>query len=308
IDVVGTASNGTDALARIEQHDPDVITLDLTMPELDGLGVLRALQGRARPRVIVVSISSIETELGVTALSLGAVDVIAKPTALASDRLRELSDELIAKVFAAAANLIEPPPMAATTPVVAGGQATLVMIGASTGGPQALTRLVAALPATMPVPVVIVLHIPIGYTEGIAARLNAVSPLSVIEASDGLELSPGRVVIARAGRQLRIERAGDRLVARLASAPVHDFMPSVNELFTSGAAAAGRGALGIVLTGMGDDGLIGARAIAAAGGQLLTEAAASCVVYGMPRCVFEAGLGASAVSLERMAEEILRRV
>ena len=306
IDVVATARDGRDALERIAALDPDVITLDLTMPELDGIGVLRALAGRPRPRVLVVSISSIETELGVEALALGAAAVLTKPTAFASDRLHELGDELIAKVMAVSrARLAELQLPARPRPVHAAVQ--LIMVGTSTGGPQALTVLMAGLPAGLSAPVAVALHIPFGYTRALAARLDKLTPLQVVEAHDGLELVPGLVALARGGMHLRIERDGAVLRARLTALPFEAFVPSVNELFRSGAAAVGAGALGVVLTGMGDDGLEGARTIASAGGSLLTEAASTCVVYGMPRCVYEADLGAEAVPLDQMAREIARR-
>jgi len=307
IEVVGTSRDGRDALERIALLDPDVVTLDLSMPELDGLGVLRALAARPRPRVIVVSMSGIDSELGVEALALGAVDVIAKPTSVASDRLYELGGELIAKVIACAQVAIEAAagPALVTRP---GKPVRLVMVGTSTGGPQALTRLLSTLPKLLSVPVVMVLHIPVGYTEALAQRLDRVSPIDVVEAHDGLVLRPGLAVLARAGMQLGIERIGDALHVRLSTNPIETFMPSVNHMFLTGAAAVGDGALGVVMTGMGDDGLIGATAIAAAGGALLTESVATCVVYGMPRAVFEAGLGATSVPLDGLAGEIVRRV
>lgn len=307
IDVVATARDGRDALDRIAELDPDVITLDLTMPELDGIGVLRALAGRRRPRALVVSISSIETDLGVEALALGAADVITKPTALASDRLSELGDELVAKVLAVARDAIAPVAEPPRPAVARDRAAELVMIGTSTGGPQALTVLIGGLPAELRAPVAVVLHIPSGYTQALAARLDRLTALRVVEAHDGIELVPGLVVIARAGMHLHVERAGGALRGRLAALPARTFVPSVDELFRSGAAAVGGGALGVVLTGMGDDGLLGARAIAAAGGSLLTEAASTCVVYGMPRSVYDAGLGAHAVPLDQMAQEIAAR-
>jgi two-component system chemotaxis response regulator CheB len=307
IDVVATARNGSDGLERIAELDPDVITLDLTMPEVDGLAVLRALAGRKRPRTLVVSISSIDTELGIEALALGAVDVITKPTALASERLTELGDELIAKVIAVSAEAVAPALPVERARSALRRPAELIMVGTSTGGPQALTMLIAGLPAQLRAPVAVVLHIPADYTHALAARLDKLTPLRVVEAHDGLELVPGIVAVARGGLHLHVERVGAALRARLAPLPVLPFVPSVNELFGSGAAAVGAGALGVVLTGMGDDGLQGARAIAAAGGSLLTEAASTCVVYGMPRSVFDAGLGAEAVPLDRMAQEIAER-
>jgi len=309
IDVVATARDGADALDRIAALDPDVITLDLTMPTVDGLAVLRALAGRPRPRAIVVSISTIDSEIGAEALTLGAVDLIAKPTALANDRLHEIGEQLVATVLAVAAGLAPPVPavVAPVTRVSVGLGAELIMIGTSTGGPQALTRLISALPASLAAPVAMVLHIPPGYTASLAQRLDKISALEVMEAEDGLELRVGRVVLARGGLHLRVERVADRLVARLGQPTARQFTPSVDELFESGAAVVGARALGVVLTGMGDDGLVGARLIAAAGGALLTESSSSCVVYGMPRCVYEAGLGAVDVPLDLMAEEIAKR-
>jgi two-component system chemotaxis response regulator CheB len=310
IDVVGTARDGQDGLERISTLDPDVVTLDLTMPGIDGIAVLRELQGRARPRVIVVSISTIDTDVGAEALALGAIDLITKPTALATDRLHEIGVDLVAKVLAASAGYYQPLPIAHASPGIRKSCAPveLIMLGTSTGGPQALTLLTAALPATLAVPMAIVLHIPAGYTKALAARLDHSSAIDIVEAEDGLELRPGLVVLARGGMHLRVERDGHVLRARIGMLPVRSFTPSVDELFLSGAAAVGPGALGVVLTGMGDDGLIGSQAIAAAGGSLITESASTCVVYGMPRCVDEAQLGATSVPLDRIAMEITRRV
>lgn len=309
IDVIGTARDGDDALAQIAERDPDLVTLDLTMPNKDGLEVLRALQGKQRPRVLVVSVSTIDSVPGVEALALGAIDIISKPTSLASDRLYELGTELVGKVLAATAVHVAVVPAAVpmTTPAL-GGPVELVMIGTSTGGPQALTRVLAALPADLDAAVAVVLHIPIGYTEGLAKRLDQACPLEVIEAYEGVELKPGRVVLAKAGQHLKIRRANDRLIGHLEASPVRAHTPAVDELFTSGAQACGAKCLGVVLTGMGDDGLQGAHAISAAGGSLLTEAASSCVVYGMPRVVFEAGIGARQATLDNIATEIVNHV
>jgi two-component system chemotaxis response regulator CheB len=308
IDVLGTAQDGREALERIAALDPDVVTLDLTMPELDGLGVLRALAGRARPRVIVVSISSIESELGAEALALGAIGLVAKPTALASDRLHEISHELVATVLAAAAEPMASPSVPLPAPSRRATRAELVMIGTSTGGPQALTKLLSTMPASFAAPITMVLHIPAGYTEALAQRLDALSELHVVEARDGLELRAGLVVLAAGGSHLHIERSDGVLRARVSPLPILPFRPSVDEMFRSGARAMGNRALGVVLTGMGDDGLAGSREVARAGGTLLTEAAETCVVYGMPRCVFEADIGARAVPLHGMTEEIVKHV
>lgn len=305
IDVVGVARDGRDALDKIAGLDPDIVTLDLTMPELDGLEVLRQLHARPRPRprVIVVSISTIDSEPGAEALALGAIDLISKPTALASDRLAEIGSALIGKILATIPLPVAPVPPAIATSVL---PAELVMIGTSTGGPQALTRVLAGLPADLHAPVTIALHIPVEYTGSLAARLDRSSPLHVVEAEDGMPIERGMAVLARGGSHLRVEGTRGALRARVDPLPLRPFAPSVDELFTSGTRSVGKGALGVVLTGMGDDGLAGARAIVAAGGRLITESVTTCVVYGMPRCVDEAGLGAVSVPLEGIAKEIVR--
>lgn len=313
LEVVGIARDGLEALEKIAELAPDVVTLDLVMPNLDGLGVLRALPPEGGPRVVVVSISDADSALGIEALQRGATDLVQKPTALATDRLYELSSELVAKVINAARSRkvsIEP----AATPVelrargVGSSGVRLIVVGTSTGGPQALTRLLTALPRDLPCAVAVALHIPAGYTEALARRLDEACAVRVFEAWDGAPIPPGSVAIARGGAHLRvIDRAGT-LTARVGPDPTEaPFCPSVNVLFES-AAALGPAALGVVLTGMGDDGLLGARAIHAAGGLILSEAESSSVVYGMPRVVREAGLAVAEARIEGMAEAILRYI
>ncbi|WP_438043374.1 chemotaxis-specific protein-glutamate methyltransferase CheB [Sorangium sp. So ce128] len=314
IEVVDTAMDGLDALEKIARYKPDVVTLDLVMPNLDGLGVLASLPREGAPRVIVVSSAEADSDLGVRALQQGATDLVEKPTALATDRLFGLADELVRKVLAAAeakVHRVEPPPAPPPAPgaIPALSRTQVVVIGASTGGPLALTRLLAAMPAGFPAPIVVALHIPPGYTESLARRLDDGSALSIVEASDDLPLRPGLVVLARGGTHLAVRRnlacASVRFVAT-ASASL--YCPSVDLLFASAAAEFGPGVLGVVLTGMGDDGLAGSRAIRAAGGRVLAEAESSCVVYGMPRRVLEAGLAAAAAPLDQMPAAILRHL
>ena len=312
-EVVAIARDGLDALERIAELAPDVVTLDLVMPNLDGVGVLEALKSLPRrPEVVVVSMAGEDSELGVAALAAGAFDVVKKPTALPTGRFLELAGELCEKVEAAGRRRprVAPSPEAAPSLRAAttreAGTVRLVVIGASTGGPQALTQLLRALPADFPVPIAIVLHMPEGYTEAFAHRLDTDCALEVREATEGLLLRPGAVVIARAGVHLAlVPNGGASLVAELGVVPVDTpHRPSVDVLFESAARARGAGVLGVVLTGMGSDGLVGSRAIRAAGGQVLTEAEQSCVVYGMPRSVVEAGLSSAAAPIERMASLI----
>ncbi|TSC20943.1 chemotaxis-specific protein-glutamate methyltransferase CheB [Corallococcus sp. Z5C101001] len=308
LEVVGTARDGLDALERVAELKPDVITLDLVMPALDGPGFLRALSGMPdAPRVVVVSSADADSDLAVAALQAGAVDLVHKPTALATDRLYELGAELVEKVRIAGravpryAQELAAAGARAARPLSPAASPKLLAVGTSTGGPQALTRLLAALPRDFPAPVVLALHIPAGYTEAVAKRLDSQSALEVVEATDGLELRPGRVVLARAGLHLRVQRHGALDLARLDRQPLGTpHHPSVDVLFQSAAEGWGRDAVALVLTGMGEDGLQGARAVRAAGGVVLTEAESSCVVYGMPRAVAEAGLSHGSAPLDEL--------
>jgi two-component system chemotaxis response regulator CheB len=313
IEVVGTARDGIDALEKIAALKPDVVTLDLVMPELDGLGVLAALTPEQRSRVVIVSMADGETDIGISALRFGVFDLVHKPTALAVASLQDIAQELVTKVLFAAGQprtrpatpIAELPP----APLVHATSERVVLIGTSTGGPQALTRLLKALPANFPAPIALVLHIPPGYTGPLAERLNAECAIEVLEAQNGLLLRPGRAVIAQAGLHLCVLAAGEQLSVRLDAEPIRSVhRPSVDVLFQSAAQSIGKRALGVVLTGMGDDGLLGARAIQAAGGEIITEAESSCVVYGMPRAVKEAGLSAAEVPLSQMVAAIIERL
>ena len=315
-EIVGIARDGLDALEKIVALAPDVVTLDLMMPSLDGVGVMRALAELGHPaRVVLVSTSEGDSEMVVESLALGAVALVHKPTALATDRLFELADDLVAQIRIAATATRR----AGAAPSVAEPEATaglgglprrtdLLVLGTSTGGPQALTHLVRDLPADLPAPLAIALHIPEDYTAPLASRLDREASLAVVEASDGQRLEAGTVYIARGGQHLLVERDAAGLFARLATEPRTLYVPSVDILFTSAARAVGSRLLGVVMTGMGDDGLAGARAIVAAGGRVLTEAESSAVVYGMPRCVQEADLSAEQAPLQRMADAIRRHL
>jgi two-component system chemotaxis response regulator CheB len=311
VEIVGWARDGLEALEMVAELKPDVVTLDLLMPNLDGLGVLRALPSTDGPRVVVVSVTPEDSDMAVEALTLGAIELVRKPTALATDRLYEIGDELVNKVRAAGASRgrrpAEPVPLPPRS-LAASGRVQLVCIGCSTGGPQALTRLIPALPKTIPVPVCVAVHMPAGFTDSLAQRLDSISEISVVEASDEMVLEPGRVVIAPGGSHLTIQRRGT-LVAKVGHGPDSELhRPSIDLLFNSAADELGEAVLAVVLTGMGDDGLKGAKRIVDRGGRVLTESAASCVVHGMPRSVLEAGLSAADVPLDRIASEILRRL
>jgi two-component system chemotaxis response regulator CheB len=307
VEVVGIARDGFDALEKIDALAPDVVTLDLVMPNLDGLGVLAAREGKPSPRFVVVSTASEDSDLALAALAAGAIELVAKGTALATDRLYEMGEDLLQKVRIAA-HARAPAAARPVAPAPAAGRRSarrdVLVLGASTGGPQALTRLVAELPEDFPIPIAVALHMPVGYTASLSERLDGHSRLHVVEAYTGLALTPGVVAIGRAGMHLKLAGGSHPQVVLDAMPAATAHHPSVDVLFESAAAAFGARVLAIVLTGMGDDGLKGARLLRAAGADILTEAEGSCVVYGMPRAVAEAGLSSKAVSLERLIATI----
>ncbi|BAJ65143.1 protein-glutamate methylesterase/protein-glutamine glutaminase [Anaerolinea thermophila] len=317
IQVVGTARNGRDALEKVQALQPDVVTLDLIMPELDGIGFLKEQMRRRVLPIIVVSIASENGELVVQAMENGAVDFVQKPTALASERVYEIQEDLIAKVKTAAniepariSTSISIPAAPIAAPAERAGKVDAVVLGISTGGPQALAQLIPALPGDLPVPMAVVLHMPPGYTALFAARLNEISRLEVLEAAEGDEMRPGRVLLAPAGQHLTLRRTPEsRVVAALSLRPLDTpHRPSVDVLFKSAAEVYGSRLLGIVMTGMGNDGTSGAAWIKSQGGTVIAEARESCVVYGMPRSVVEAGLADFSVPLQGMAEAILKMI
>lgn len=320
LEVVGTARDGVEALDIVEELSPDVVTCDLNMPAMDGVEFVRQQMTKKPLPIVIISIAHEASEQVLAALDAGAIDFVQKPTALATDRLLEISDELVDKVKAAAQarvrHRVTPTPVAADSPAVHSPRANpgtghaIVVIGTSTGGPQALKRVVAQLPEDCPVPVVIVLHMPIGYTEMYARKLDELSSLHVIEAQGEETLMPGLAYLAPAGRHLTLVRRADGAVRTHLDVRPLDMphRPSVDVLFQSAAGVYGEGVLGVVLTGMGADGLEGAAWIKAKGGCVITEAEDSCVVYGMPRSVVEANLSDESLPLEKIAQAIMDRL
>ncbi len=309
IEVVGTARDGAEALELVEQLNPDVVTLDLVMPGMGGVEFLRAQMERRPVPVLIVSIASESSQMVLAALDAGAVDVVQKPTALATEKMFEIGNDLIAKVKAAAQVPLRRVPALPAQPAPAGQRAQLVdmvVLGISTGGPQALKHVIPRLPADFPVPIAIVLHMPIGYTELYAQSLDALSPLSVVEAHQGAIVRPGVVLIAPAGRHLTFQRAADgSAFAHLDARPFDTpHRPSVDVLFQSAAEVYRDRVLGVVMTGMGMDGRQGAAWIKAQGGIIWTEAEETCVVYGMPRAVDEAGLSDRSLPLTQLAQAL----
>jgi len=315
VEVVGTARDGEEALGLVQELRPDVVTSDLNMPVMDGVSFVRAQMARRPIPIIIISIAAESGEQVLAALDAGAIDFVQKPTALATERLMDMADELIDKVKAAArsprrsiaARAPQPPQPAVRR--AARGPIDVVVIGISTGGPQGLKVLVPQLPADCPVPVAMVMHMPLGYTEMYAQKLNELSPLRVIEAGEGQVVEAGTVFLAPAGRHLTFRKDGGRVITHLDVRPLDTLhRPAVDVLFHSAAEVYGARVLGVVMTGMGNDGQEGSAWIKARGGCILTEAEESCVVYGMPRSVVEAGLSDASVPLERLAEAIMEKI
>lgn len=317
VEVVGTARDGQEALELAEQHEPDVITLDLIMPGMDGVEFLRRMMARRPTPVVICSIAHESAELALAAFDAGAVEFVQKPTALATDRVFEMADELISKVKAAAqvkmVRVTPQSPPAALAPAWSlqrKANVDVIAIGISTGGPQALRSLIPALPADFPVPILVVLHMPVGYTELYAQRLDQVSAVHVLEAREGDLLRGGTVFIAPAGRHMTIEtRAEGEHRIHLDVRPFDtQHRPSVDVLFRSVADTFKERTLAVVMTGMGSDGVLGAAHIKAQGGRVITEAEESCVVYGMPRAVVEAALSDRSAALPQLADVLLELV
>ena len=323
VEVVGFARDGEEALELVERVHPDVITLDLVMPRMNGVEFLRTQNRRRRIPVVVCSIAHESGEMALEAFEAGAIEFVQKPTALATDRVYEIAAELVAKVRAAATAVLAQDPAPAVAPAVVaqaapsrerpGGFAEtrcdVVVLGISTGGPQALRRLIPELPADFPVPVVMVLHMPVGYTEMYAQRLDALAALNVREAREGDDVRAGSVLLAPAGKHLSFVRERGVVRAHLDDRPTDSqHRPSVDVLFQSAAETFGSRVLGVVMTGMGSDGLLGAGHIKARGGRVVTEAESSCVVYGMPRVIVEASLSDRSATLHGMAGAIMEMI
>jgi two-component system chemotaxis response regulator CheB len=315
-DVVGAAADGDEALALCRRHRPDALTLDLHMPGLDGLGVLRALrEGRAEPVPVVVvsAFSPVHGAYAVDALAEGAFDLVAKPAM--GESLETFTRELGRKVGEAArsnrvrrtAPRIAPrrPGAAAPAPRRAGA-GKLVLIACSTGGPRALGELVPQLPATLGAGGLVVQHMPAGFTASLATRLDNMSALSVREASTGDALDPGTLFVAPGGAHLRL--ADDRRLRLSDDAPEGGLKPRADFTIADAARVLGRRVLLVVLTGMGKDGLKGAVAVKGAGGRVLVEAESTCTVYGMPRAVADAGLADAVLPLDRLPDAIAQEL
>lgn len=315
IAVCATARNGEEAIIKAEQLQPDVITMDVEMPGMGGLEAVREIMSRAEVPIIMVSALTQEgAETTFRALDLGAVDFITKPDA-AYVNIKDVARDLVAKVrvFArrGAARRVSPRPKVALPPLAEPQPRPLhpdifecVAIGTSTGGPVALSRIVPLLPAAFAVPIVIVQHMPRGFTRPLADRLNQSSALTVLEGADGMVMRKGQVIIAPAGRQLVFRRSygSDEVEVQLRSDDGQSLhVPSVDVMTASVAEIYGAATLAAILTGMGQDGVVGLRKVKDRGGFVIGQDAATSVVYGMPRAAAQAGLVDRVLPLDQIA-------
>jgi len=340
IEVVGSACDPYVAREKIVRLDPDVLTLDLEMPRMDGLTFLRILmEHHPLPVVVVSSLAQAGSQAALEALEAGAVDVLAKPNGTMS--VGDLAGRIAFHVKAAAASgrfarsarahdsdraapvrptaavpgpvapVPTPPPPPPRRPTAFTGRVDarkLIVIGASTGGVEALRTVLPLLPAGLP-PIAIVQHISTYFSKAVAARLDALSDLEIREAADGMRLERGTCLIAPGDHHLAIARDRDGYRARiLQSPPIHHCRPSVDVLFRSAAEAAGQHVVAALLTGMGTDGALGMQAIHRVGGRTIAEHEKTCIVYGMPRAAIQAGVVDEVVPLPKVADAILRAV
>src|SRR3954468_2562102 len=329
IEVVGTAVNGKVALAKLENLRPDLVTMDIEMPEMNGIDAVRGIRagegGAAFTRIPVVMFSTL-TERGAAAtldaLSAGGNDYVTKPANVGSARqsTERVREQLIPRIRAltgrpaapAAARVAAPAPVLPRPAAPRTGPRTapaVLVIGSSTGGPEALTKVIPHLPASLPVPVLLVQHMPPVFTRQFAQRLDRLCALRVVEAVDGTPLQPGTVHLAPGDRHLLVRKTARGLQTALTQDPPENFCrPAVDPLFRSAVAAYDGAVLGVVLTGMGADGRSGAGEIRSAGGAVIVQDQATSVVWGMPGAVAQAGYADEVLPLDRVAEAIGRHL
>jgi len=327
VELVATASGGREALTLLDQHHPDVVTLDIQMPGINGLETLEEILKRApMPVVMVSALAQRSADITLQALDLGALDYVAKPdnvhaagedwrevllrkirTAACTDIRRVL--QIRANRTSQATALRQPSSLLATPPGSSAGDFNdaCIALGISTGGPPALNRLFDSLRAPLP-PIVVVQHMPKAFTSPFAARLNSVSPLAIKEAETGDLLQPNHVLIAPGGLHLQLKRQGSQVVVRICDGePVCGHKPSVDVMMQDAAEAFGSHCLGVIMTGMGNDGAAGCGAIRAAGGYVLGQDQASSDVYGMNKVAFVEGNVDRQFSLDDLAIAIPRQ-
>ena len=317
--VVGHAENGRVALNVIKDTAPDLVTLDVEMPEMDGIATLRALKRRGfGGKVLMVSRHTVAgASITTDALLEGAFDFVLKPTGKnPAENRAALHDAFEQKIRALSKSdeladpVVAPPEETAIDLPTSGKSIRAVIIGLSTGGPDSLKKVLPKLSSDLPVPVIVVQHMPPDFTATLAERLNNCSAITVAEAHEGESLRPGSVLIAPGGRQMRIQilRNGDRVVRLTDDPPEHGCRPAVDYVLRSAVEAFDGQILSVIMTGMGHDGTAGCRLVREQGGQVIAQHADGCVVYGMPKSVISNKLAHRVVKLEFIAAVINREV
>lgn len=311
IEVVGCAQDPYEARDLLVRHRPDVLTLDVEMPRMDGVTFLRKLMAKMpTPTVMLSSLTERGARISLAALEAGAVEVLEKPARLVEGMPEMMADIRRAVRSAANARLSPPSSSSAAAPAPLAGLTLttdkVIAIGASTGGVEALTRILPRFPADAP-GIVLVEHMPAAFTRAFAERLDRICSMGAEEAAEGARVRPGRILVAPGGtRHVHIERSGGQYRVRLIEGKPEDrHVPSVDALFESTAGAAGKNAVGILLTGMGDDGARGMLALRAAGARTFVQDEKSCVVFGMPKAALELGAAERAVPLDDLPQVAL---
>jgi two-component system chemotaxis response regulator CheB len=320
ISVIGAAADPIYAMEKMQKQWPDVIVLDVEMPRMDGISFLRKLMDeRPTPVVICSTLTTKGAETSLQALSAGAVCIVAKPTMGLKKFLEDSFSDIAAAVKVAAQSRVaklrplEGSSMAPLRPVqsvsseaLAQTTETIVALGTSTGGTQALERILRALPRVCP-GIVIVQHMPEKFTKAFAQRLDSLCEIEVVEGEHNMRVLPGRAIVAPGGRHMQLKRSGAQYHVEVFDGPlVNRHIPSVDVLFRSVAKIAGRNALGIIMTGMGDDGASGLLDMRSSGARTIAQDEASCVVFGMPKEAIKRGAAEQIMPLTSMPEAILR--
>lgn len=320
MDVVATARDGEEAIEKVKIFRPDLVTMDIEMPRMDGLTAVKIIMKECPvPILVVSSLTSEGAQVTMEAMEAGAVDYLSKDLGSRSLNIMNIQDDLLKRIKViigshyrfkpfSDAPVIKRSPIKLARPSMT-GNVLAVAVGVSTGGPKALQEVIPYFPKDFAVPIIIVQHMPEAFTKPFAERLNSTSELLVKEAEHGEILKPGMAMVARGGKHLRVHRDKLDAVIELSPDPQDSlYRPSVNEMMLSVVRAYGGRVLGVVMTGMGNDGCIGMHAIKNAGGKTIVQDEASCVVYGMPKAVVDDGCADKIVSLESLAPEIINMV